>query len=365
MVQPVVDWRKDPKTGHLYFDLALTSVEKLNVINPYARKNFKVVPSEVVSWNAKMQAPGGELHVASGKVILPGDVAAVLGSHLFFDIAFGSFATRANASLWKRGEGRSGHTPIHCSMRSDRAHLEALAYLNFRKKRMVLLQPITAEMDLSPALAKFYLAQINPILGQIVGPSIGREDLPDVTMHVTPAEMVWPADEFFIRIEPMKVVLAKGPLLHDLLSLLRRGDLEKGNRQITMQTSAVEANVHMGGFLKCSRVDLLIADKIHVATWGLMDHVHETMKMTLAIPGTSLRDLLGLTRISPDYHLQIPINGSFDRPQIDWVAAGRGITQLALQRNIGGNLLSAFLEQFDSTDPEVPKPIGDLPWARG
>jgi hypothetical protein len=23
---------------------------------------------------------------------------------------------------------------------------------------------------------------------------------------VTPAEMVWPADEFFIRIEPMKVV---------------------------------------------------------------------------------------------------------------------------------------------------------------
>jgi hypothetical protein len=61
-------------------------------------------------------------------------------------------------------------------------------------------------MDLSPALAKFYLAQINPILGQIVGPSIGREDLPDVTMHVTPAEMVWPADEFFIRIEPMKVV---------------------------------------------------------------------------------------------------------------------------------------------------------------
>lgn len=61
-------------------------------------------------------------------------------------------------------------------------------------------------MDLSPALAKFYLAQINPILGQIVGPSIGREDLPDVTMHVTPAGMLWPANEYFIRIEPMKVV---------------------------------------------------------------------------------------------------------------------------------------------------------------
>lgn len=146
VVQPTIDWRKDPKTGHLYFDLALTSVDKLNVINPYAKKNFKVYPSEVVPWNAKVQAPGGELEVASGKVILPGDVAAVLGSHLFFDIAFGSSATRTKASVWKGNEGRSEHTPIRCSMWSDRAHLEALAYLNFRKKRMVLLQPITAEV---------------------------------------------------------------------------------------------------------------------------------------------------------------------------------------------------------------------------
>ena len=146
MVQPTIDWRKDPKTGHLYFDLALTSVDKLNVINPYAKKNFKVYPSEIVPWTAKVQAPGGKLEVVSGKVILPGDVAAVLGPHLFFDIAFGSSATTSNASLWKRSEGRSGYVPIHCSMWSDRAHLEALACLNFRKKRLMLLQPITAEV---------------------------------------------------------------------------------------------------------------------------------------------------------------------------------------------------------------------------
>lgn len=62
------------------------------------------------------------------------------------------------------------------------------------------------QMDLSPAFAKFYLAQINPILGQIVGPSISRDDLPDVVMHLTPDEMVWPCEEYSIRIEPMKVV---------------------------------------------------------------------------------------------------------------------------------------------------------------
>lgn len=62
------------------------------------------------------------------------------------------------------------------------------------------------QMDLSPALAKFYLAQINPILGQIVGPSFGREDLPDVSMSLKPTDMMWPTTEYLIRIEPMKVV---------------------------------------------------------------------------------------------------------------------------------------------------------------
>ena len=63
-------------------------------------------------------------------------------------------------------------------------------------------------------------------------------------------------------------------------------------------------------------------------------------------------------------NMQIPINGSFDRPQVDWVAAGRGITQLTVKEKLVSNLLSAFLEQFDDTDSVVPKPIGTLPWVR-
>lgn len=145
VIQPTVDWRKNPKTGHLYFDLALTSIDKLNLINPFVKKNIpKVVPSEVVPWTAKLEVPGGNLEVLNGKVILPGDVAAVLGSHLFFDIAIGSFAIKENGALWKKG--KDGHTPIRCSLWSNCAHVEALAYLDFRKKRMRLLQPISAEV---------------------------------------------------------------------------------------------------------------------------------------------------------------------------------------------------------------------------
>lgn len=61
--------------------------------------------------------------------------------------------------------------------------------------------------------------------------------------------------------------------------------------------------------------------------------------------------------------VQIPINGTFDRPIVDWVAAGRGIGQLTVHRTLGSGLLSSFIDQFDETDPIVPQPIGDLPWA--
>jgi hypothetical protein len=61
-------------------------------------------------------------------------------------------------------------------------------------------------MDLTPAMGKLYLARVNPLLGEIVGPAIGEEDLPDVTVYVAPADFVLPADEYSIRIEPLRAV---------------------------------------------------------------------------------------------------------------------------------------------------------------
>jgi hypothetical protein len=115
------------------------------------------------------------------------------------------------------------------------------------------------QMNLSPAVAKFYLARINPLLGEIVGLANKHSDLPDVTIAVTPAEMAWPAENYFIHIEPIKVTLARGQLVDKVLALLPKQDLDKDNQQLTMQTSAIEATVHVDGHLSCSQVDLLIA----------------------------------------------------------------------------------------------------------
>lgn len=61
-------------------------------------------------------------------------------------------------------------------------------------------------MDLTPAVAKFYLARINPLLGEVVGPAIQDDDMPDVIVQVTPRDLEMPADQYKVNIAPMKVV---------------------------------------------------------------------------------------------------------------------------------------------------------------
>jgi hypothetical protein len=47
--------------------------------------------------------------------------------------------------------------------------------------------------------------------------------------------------------------------MEGVLSLLSKQQLVKGRRDLTMQTSAIEANVHMPSTVDCSRLDILVA----------------------------------------------------------------------------------------------------------
>ena len=72
------------------------------------------------------------------------------------------------------------------------------------------------------------------------------------------------------------------------------------------------------------------------------------------------------TSAFPNIQSQIPIRGLMERPQVDFMAAGKGIAQLTLQQQSGGagQLFSSFFQQSDkeARASEVPKPIDVLPW---
>ncbi|KAG0582036.1 hypothetical protein KC19_3G028400 [Ceratodon purpureus] len=368
---PVVNLQQDPESGQPHLALALTPLSKLQASNPNPNKNKKrpvaTQPPKDVSLTATLKAPRGSLEVVKGKVVLPQDAATAIGPSIFLDVAAGRFATEGNDALEAATHEYRGKVPIRANLYSDRAQFEALGFLGLARGQIQLLRPLKAEMDLTPELGKLYLAQVNPLLGEIIGPAIGEDDLPDVTLYVAPANFRLPSDEYSIRIEPMRTTLAKGQLVDGVLNLLSRQDLLKGRSQITALTSPIEANINLKtGVVACDRIDLLLADRVHVATWGVVNIHHETVQMTLAIPGATLRETLGLTRLAHDYYLKIPIRGSMERPQVDFMAAGKGIAQLTLQQQTGsaGQLFSSFFQQSDkeTSASEVPKPIDVLPW---
>ncbi|KAH9569928.1 hypothetical protein CY35_02G014700 [Sphagnum magellanicum] len=303
ITSPTINLQKDPETGQSYLALALFSIQKLQETNPYVKKNFRAMPSAEVAWSATAQVPLGSLKVVNGKLTVPGDVAAVVGDVVNCDVALGMFATAKSIQLQEALHSHRGTLPMCASLWSECGRVDLTGFFDQSKQRLELLQPMKAE------------------------------------------------------------TLARGQLVDKVLALLPKQDLDKDNQQLTMQTSAIEATVHVDGHLSCSQVDLLIADKVHVATWGLMDHIQETMTMTLAIPGTSLRDLLGLSKLPSDFNFKIPIRGTFDQPQVDWIAAARGIAQLTAHQKLGTGFISSIIQQFDDMEIGIPNPIGVFPWA--
>ncbi|KAH8969088.1 hypothetical protein BDL97_02G016700 [Sphagnum fallax] len=303
ITSPTINLQKDPETGQSYLALALFSIQKLQETNPYVKKNFRAMPSAEVAWSATAQAPLGSLKVVNGKLTVPGDVAAVVGDVVNCDVALGMFATAKSIQLQEAMHSHRGTLPLCASLWSECGRVDLTGFFDQSKQRLDLLQPMKAE------------------------------------------------------------TLARGQLVDKVLALLPKQDLDKDNQQLTMQTSAIEATVHVDGHLSCSQVDLLIADKVHVATWGLMDHIQETMTMTLAIPGTSLRDLLGLSKLPSDFNFKIPIRGTFDQPQVDWIAAARGIAQLTAHQKLGTGFISSIIQQFDDMEIGIPNPSGVFPWA--
>ncbi|BBM99179.1 hypothetical protein MPTK1_1g19380 [Marchantia polymorpha subsp. ruderalis] len=363
VTSPVVDLQSNASNGLPRLALALTPTEKLLENSPGAKRPPRQVkiPSADAGLTVTVKADKGGLEVTDGKLILPGDLAAALGKRLFVNVDLGSSATKESDEL-KLASNQSNGVPLRATLWSDCAQMDAVGFLQPKASKLKLIKPLKAEMDLTPAFAKFYLAQLNPLLGEILGPAVQDDDMPDIIVQVTPTNMELPSDHYKISIAPIKVTLARGQVIDGVLSLLSKQELAKGKRNLTMQTSVIDAKLDMPGSFDCSRLDVLIADKVHVATWGQVNSIDETVRMTLAIPGPSLRDVMGLTKVPSNYYLKIPVSGTFDKPKVDWKTAGVGLAQLTARQR-GGQLMQTFLNYVDTNEKsDVPEPGSKLPW---
>lgn len=366
IVCPRVDLQEEKGSGLLNLALALAPASRL-LHSQHRRKlhsqlTKKNVASAVdVALSVDVKAPSGGLKITDGKLIVPYDIAAALGHRVFVDVLLGHWAVEKDEDLKKAYQRSRGSWPLKADLWSASAQAEAVGLIDLRKQRVELVRSMKVEMDLSAAVGQLYLARINPLLGEVVGPAVQDEDLPDVVLYVLPENMVLPAENFSLRLEPMKAVFARGPLAGGILGLLSREKegIARGMKEVIVQTSPIEAQVKMDGTLKCLRIDLLIAGKVAVATWGVMDWIEESVKMTIAVPSTTFKDVFGL-ELPRGFNLKIPVGGTFEHPQVDWKAAAVGVAQLSLMQRGGRYVMDLFA--FFDEKASVPEPIAIIPW---
>jgi len=221
-----------------------------------------------------------------------------------------------------------------------------------------LKEPATAKLEVTPALAKYTLAKMNPLLSHAVS-----ADRP-VTFTVRKENSEIPVDPYDIKgiqvgeakAEFGTVILENSGVLQALLALLKTGS---GNR-LTATITPVLAHVK-NGIATYERTDIILDNRVSVTTWGNIDLVQDQVNMVLGLPAETLHKVLNIGGLSADYVMQIPIEGSTAAPQINWQKAGRDIALLLsrsrLDQNLpgAGSLLQGILGGSSPAAPAAPQ----------
>ncbi|MCB1137039.1 MAG: hypothetical protein KDK78_12285, partial [Chlamydiia bacterium] len=71
------------------------------------------------------------------------------------------------------------------------------------------------------------------------------------------------------------------------------------------------------GVLTVKRVDFLVADHFHMATWGKMDLAKDRLGLVAGLSGDTLRSAFKIKGLPDTYVLQISLKGNFSKPKID------------------------------------------------
>jgi hypothetical protein len=221
-----------------------------------------------------------------------------------------------------------------------------------------LKEPATAKLEVTPALAKYTLAKMNPLLSHAVS-----ADRP-VTFTVRKKNFEIPVAPYDVkgievgeaRAEFGTVILENGGVLQALLALLKTNSGDRLTATITPVLAQVK-----NGIATYDRTDIILDNRISVVTWGNIDLVQDQVNMVLGLPAETLHKVLNIGGLSADYVMQIPVEGSTTAPKVNWQKAGRDIALLLTGNRLeqklpgAGTLLQGILGGSSPAAPAAPQ----------
>ncbi|MBS0656539.1 MAG: hypothetical protein JSR46_12240, partial [Verrucomicrobia bacterium] len=232
--------------------------------------------------------------------------------------------------------------------------------------KMKLNEPLTAQYELTKEAGEVLLKGINPLLA-----SAARSEKP-ITLWIDNKDFNITLNPFSlkdmtiktVKIDPGILTVKNKGFIAPLISLLKiptKGD------EIPIWFTPLYIEVKHGT-VTCNRTDALLANAFPIATWGKIDLLHDKIDMVLGISGAALSRAFGITTLTPEYLVQIPVRGTVQSPQFDTGWATTKITGLKLQKNksnatalIGGLLEVAATAGSKEKKPPAPTTY-PFPW---
>ncbi|MBX7065751.1 MAG: hypothetical protein K1X28_00830 [Parachlamydiales bacterium] len=249
-------------------------------------------------------------------------------------------------------EGK-GNIDLSATAANGQTHLKGI----LTEQGMTLSAPLDASIRLTPEMSALLLKDANPLF--VTGVSSANP----VRLHIEPDGFFFPLPFSLVNLKVGnatldlgKVRCQNGESLQTIVALLK-ADLLTRAPEMNAWFTPVSFQIS-GGVLKAGRMDALLADSIHICTWGKIDLVKDKLDMILGLPADALEKAFGIKDLPKNYVLKIPVKGTTKKPEIDKTAAAAKIAGLIAIPKTG--IFEGLFSKKEEKD--IPKPIRPFPW---
>jgi hypothetical protein len=252
-------------------------------------------------------------------------------------------------------------------------HAKAAVSAQISDDAITLNESVNAELGVSPELSKRIFARASPFMRGVTkeGPVtvvVGQEGFRLPRQDFAIEKVVIP----HIALDLGQVTVENDFVMKGLMSLLKRESRDKMPAWFTPAIVKVE-----GGKLTFTRrMDILLDNAIHVATWGEADltaaegNESRYTQVLALMPAVLSNKPFGLENLGPNDVLRIPVRGTSARPEIDYRQAGTDVARLVAQSEtakanpLAGALLGRLLKDVLGGPPIPPPSSEELPWKK-
>ncbi len=305
----------------------------------------------------------------TGKISIVGTIAAKDEFDLAFDLTSfpvpNRYARALGATVDLSGSANLNKKAGSANIRLSSPNIQTALHANLSENSITLQQPLHAQLLLTPEMSQELLSEINPLfLTGVVAKN-------PINLTIDSNGFFFPLpfsiDKFQAAgsLDVGQILCKTGKSLRSILSLLKAGAGETMDAWFTPLTFQFQ-----NGNVATGRMDALLADTIHICTWGRINLVQDKLHMYLGLPADTLNQSFGIQGLSSKYVMKIPIRGSTKDPEIETGPAAAKITamiasqQLLLKKKtpIGGLINSFATIKEDKSVPPANRPF---PWEKG